>query len=132
MSQRSTNFGKERRVEFGRYLRSLRKRRKLKQKDVAAEFHINLFEMETGERSVGDHILVELADKYRVPLEEILRHKYSPQLPLLDTIMEPTLLTKKLEDYLKQLEEKLDDDEKMELTRYAAFLLLRRHIANQC
>jgi len=110
----------------------LRKRRKLKQKDVAAEFHINLFEMETGERSVGDHILVELADKYRVPLEEILRHKYSPQLPLLDTIMEPTLLTKKLEDYLKQLEEKLDDDEKMELTRYAAFLLLRRHIANQC
>lgn len=131
MSRQSTNFEKKRQAQFGSYLRDLRKRRDLKQYKVAEQFSVNLSAIEKGDRPAPDRLLIELAEKYGEPLEELLRHKYWPQLPLLTAIMEPTELPKEIEDYLKELEEELGKDDKKELTRYAAFLLLRRHVANR-
>jgi transcriptional regulator with XRE-family HTH domain len=124
MSQQSANFGRQRRVEFGHYLRELRERRVLQQKEVARELHINLCDIEKGGRSVSVAVLIRLAEKYNVPLEELLRKKYSPQLPLLDGIMRPT-------DLVKDLQQELHPEDMEELTRYIAFLLLKRATANR-
>ena len=127
MNQRSTDFGQQRQAEFGLYLRALRKHRHLKQKDVASELGISAGELcsiEKGYRRAGDQLLVELADKYRVPLEELLRKKYWPQLPLLTGIMEPT-------EHIGDLQEDLHPEDVEELRRYTAFLRLRRARANK-
>lgn len=125
MNQKSANFGRQRRVEFGRYLKELRERRRLEQQQVARELHINLCDIEKGGRSASVDQLIRLAEKYDVPLEELLRKKYSPQLPLLDAIVQPAEL-------VKDLQKELRPEEAEEVTRYIAFLLLRRATANKC
>ena len=45
--------------------------------------------------------------------------------------MEPTELPKSIEDFLEEIEKRLEEKEKRELTRYAALLLLRREIASE-
>jgi len=127
MKQRSTDFGEQRQAEFGLYLRALRERRHLKQKDVASDLGISAAELcsiEKGYRRAGDQLLVELAEKYRVPLEELLRKKYWPQLPLLTGIMEPT-------EHITNLRKELRPEDMQEVRRYEAFLLLRRVTANK-
>jgi len=127
MNQRSTDFGHQRQAEFGLYLRALREHRRLKQKGVASDLGISAGELcsiEKGYRRAGDQLLVELAEKYRVPLEELLRKKYWPQLPLLSSIMEPT-------EHITNLQKRLRPEEVEEVRRYKAFLLLRRAAASR-
>lgn len=130
MSQQSANFGRQRQVEFGRYLRDLRDRHRprLTQKKVGDELHINLWEIEKGERTISFDQLIRLAKRYNVQVEEVLERKYSPQLPLLTGIMRPTEVT---EDLLKEIppEEMQEIDE--EVKSYTAFLILRRAVANR-
>lgn len=128
MSQQSANFGRQRQVEFGCYLRSLRERKNLKQKQVAAELHINLCEIEKGRRSISHKQLRRLAEMYDLPLEEILERKYSPQLPLLTGIIRPTELT---EDLLSGLHAEEREEIMEEVKRYTAFLLLRRGVVDK-
>lgn len=128
MSQRSANFGQQQRVELGCYLRSLREHKNLKQKQVADELHINLCEIEKGRRSISDRLLRRLAEKYDVPLEEILERKYSPQLPLLTGIIRPTELT---EDLLNSLRTEEKEQIMEEIKRYTAFLLLTRGVVDK-
>ena len=130
MNQQSANFGRQRQIDFGRYLRDLRVRQRprLTQKQVAAELHINLWEIEKGERPISVEQLISLAKKYNVPVEEMLERKYSPQLPLLTGIMRPTEVA---EELLKEIrpEEMQEIDE--EVKSYTAFLLLKRATANR-
>lgn len=130
MSQQSSNFGSQRQIVFGRYLRDLRERVRppLTQKQVADEFHINLSDIERGERSASVELLIKLAKKYNVPVEDILERKYSPQLPLLTGIMRPTEVT---EDLLKEIRPEEMQQIEEEVKRYTAFLLLRRVTANR-
>lgn len=127
MNQQSTNFGQDRQAKFGFYLKGLRRRRGLKQKEVAGELGMkpeSLSMIEKGSRRAPDQLLVELAEKYRVPLEELLRQKYWPQLPLLDGIMHPAEL-------VKDLQQDLHPEDMEEVTSYIAFLLLKRVAANK-
>ena len=125
MSQESINFGRQRQIAFGRYLRSLRERirPRLTQKQVADELHINLCEIEKGERTASVELLITLAKKYGVKVEEILERKYSPQLPLLTGIMRPTEVT---EDLLKEIRPEEIQQIEEEVKRYTAFLILKR------
>ena len=125
MNQKSANFGRQRQVDFGRYLRELREHRtNLTQKQVADDLHINLCDIEKGGRPASVDLLLRLAEKYHVPLEELLREKYRPQLPLLDGIIKPGEL-------VRDLQKELHPEDSEELIRYAAFLLLRRATANR-
>ena len=112
---------------FGLYLKELRKRQKLKQKNVASELGIKqetLSRIEHGRRKSADELLIQLAKKYQVPFEEVLLNKYLPQLPLLTGIMKPAEL-------VRDLQKELRPQDMQEVTRYIAFLLLRRTTANK-
>lgn len=124
MNQQSANFGRQRQVDFGRYLKDLRERRGLSPTQVASEFNVNIWEIEKGKRPVSDQLLVQLAEKYREPLGNMLMTKYCPQLPLLADIMEPTKLVADLHKYFypEEVEEVMD---------YIASLLRRRATANK-
>ena len=124
MFQQSANFGRQRQVDFGRYLKNLRERRGLSRTQVAGEFHINIWEIEKGNRPVSDKLLIRLAQRYGEPLGEVLMNKYSPQLPLLTGIMEPTKLVADLHKYLYP-------EEVEEVTGYIASLLHKRATANK-
>jgi len=127
MNQRSINFGRQRRAKFGSYLKDLLKKQWRKQKEAAAELGISeekLSHIVTGKRPAPDHILIMITEKCEVPLEELLRKKYSPQLPLLDGVMQPAEL-------MRDLQKDLHPEDVEELTRYIAFLLLRRATANR-
>ena len=76
----------------------------------------------SGRNTAPDDLLMIVSEKCSIPFEEIIRIKYWPQLILLTGIMDPKELT-------KNIVEELDEQELEELTRYAAFLLLRRPVA---
>jgi len=80
--------------------------------------------IERGKRKAPDELLIQLAKKYQVPLEEILLNKYWPQLPLLTGIMKPAEL-------IRDIQKELHPEDMQEVTRYIAFLLLRRTTANK-
>jgi len=127
MNQRSTDFGQQRRAEFGLCLKALRKKRGFTQEKVASDLGISAGELcliEKGGRRAGDQLLVELAEKYCVPLEELLRKKYWPQLPLLTGIIEPA-------ERIGDLQKDLHPEDVAEVRRYTAFLRLRRARANR-
>ncbi len=112
---------------FGLYLKELRECRRLKQKNVASEVRIKpevLSMIERGKRKAPDELLIQLAEKYQVPLEEVLLNKYWPQLPLLTGIMKPAQL-------VADLQKQLHPEDMQEVTQYIAFLLLRRTAANK-
>lgn len=92
--------------------------------EVADELHINLWDIEKGGRPASVNVLAKLAKKYDVLLEELLRKKYSPQLQLLDGIMQPA-------DLMTDLKQELHPDDLEEVTRYIAFLLLKRAAADR-
>ncbi len=120
-------MNQQQQTAFGLYLKVLRKRRRLKQKNVASELGIkpeSLSMIERGKRKAPDELLLRLTEKYQVPLEELLLNKYWPQLPLLTGIMRPSKL-------VKDLQKELHPEDMQEVTRYIAFLLLRRTTANK-
>ena len=126
MSQQSIDFRRQRR-EFGAYLKDLRKRRHLTLEKVASALGVSAGEIsliEKGSRRGSDQLLIRLAERYGEPLGEMLMKKYWPQLPFLTGIVEPTKLVTDLHKYLYP-------EEVEEVTRYIAFLLLRRATANR-
>ncbi len=122
MNQSSADFCRQRRIDFGQYLKGLREDREKTQTEVEGHLkikHGRLSLIESGERPVSDQLLLDLAKEYNVPLEEILRARYRPQLYLLDGIMRPAEL-------IRDLKEDLRPEDMEEVTRYIAFLLLKR------
>ena len=122
--------------ELGEYLTNLRKNNtSLNQAAAARELGFKtrqqLRNYEIGRTRPSGPILIQLAELYKVPPEEVLAKAYWPQLLLLTAIMEPSELPKKVEDYLKDLEKQLKEEDMQDLTRYAAVLCLRRHLINQ-
>lgn len=127
MNQQSTNFGQQRRVDFGRYLKELRDQRDRTQMEVEDSLHMKhgrLSLIESGDRPVSDQLLVQLAIEYGVPPEELVMKKYWPQLPFPTGAFEPT-------EFLVELQKELRLEEVTEVRRYIAFLLLRRATANK-
>lgn len=121
------NYSQQQRSQFGSYLKEMIKRRWKRQKEAAVELDISeekLSYILRGKRTAPDSLLISLSEKCSVPLEEMLRKKHWPQLFLLTGIVEPAELT-------KNLVEELEEKELEELTRYAAFLLLRRHVVTE-
>jgi transcriptional regulator with XRE-family HTH domain len=122
MSYSHKDFGHQARLEFGSYLRELRKTQNLTLGKVAKDIGITnsyLSMIETGERGVTDRILVRLASQYRVPLQQMQIKRYLPQLPLLAGIVEPT------ED-LSNLLKGLRPEEVEEVKDYILFLRLKK------
>jgi len=129
MAQKSSDFGKERRIAFGHYLRQLRTRPGKKKTQIEVERRIGMKSgrlslIETGDRPIDDDVLLKLAEEYDVALEELLRERYRPQLSLLDGIMKPA-------DLIKDLRQDLHPDDVEEVTRYIAFLLLKRAVVSR-
>ena len=129
MTQKSSDYGKERRIAFGHYLRQLRIRPGKKKTQIEVEERIEMKSgrlslIESGDRPINDDVLLKLAEEYDVALEELLRERYRPQLPLLDGIMKPA-------DLIKDLRQDLHPDDMEEVTRYIAFLLLKRATVNR-
>lgn len=127
MNQQSINFGKQRREDFGHYLKDLRDKRGRKQMEVEDSLHMRhgrLSLIESGDRPVDEQLLEQLAKEYGVPPEELVMKKYWPQLPFPTGAIEPT-------EFLVELQKELRLDEVKEVRRYIAFLLLRRATANR-
>ena len=132
------NYGRKPSKDFGDYLRKWREDANLKLEEAASLLGLEckraegyLSQIETGKKAIPEAILLNVPRVYKVPAEEVLRRAYWPQLPLdlLTAIMEPAELSKSIEDFLEEIEKKLEEKEKRELTRYAALILLRREIA---
>lgn len=137
MGSRRKHYGREASQEFGTHLTNWRKNAKLKLKEAAYLLGLGgkspgcyLSQIEHGRKPIPEAALLNVPRVYNVPAEEVLRRAYWPQLclSLLTAIMEPTALPRGIEDYLEELERELEEQEKRELTRYAAFLVLRRRI----
>ena len=129
MNQRSTDFERQRRIDFGRYLKELRERPEKKKTQTEIEDHLNIKQgclslIESGDRPVSDGLLVGLAKEYNVPLEAVLRERYWPQLFLLSlvAIIDPKQLSMEL---IKELEKDFEA-ERRDFTRYVEMLLRKR------
>ncbi len=129
MNHRSEDFGRQRQIDFGSYLRDLRESRKLSQKGVAKELRINLCDIEKGNRPASVDLLIELSKKYDEPIEKILERKYWPQLSLLTGILRPNKVV--VEELLKDLATEEFKQIQEEVSRYTAFLLLSRSTVNR-
>ena len=124
MNNQNNSSQRVQRREFGGYLRSQIKKHWKRQKEAATDLGISaetLSYILSGRNIAPDDLLIIVSEKCGIPLEEILRIKYWPQLLLLTGIVDPKELT-------KNIVEELDEQELVELTRYAAFLLLRRPV----
>ena len=135
--QRHRHYGRKASKQFGECLKKWRDEADLTLEEAAQRLGIEckspggyLSQIETGKKPIPEAALLNVPKVFKVPAEEVLRRAYWPQLhlSLLTAIMEPTELPKGIEDYLEDLEKELEETEKRELTRYAAFLLLRRHV----
>lgn len=140
MKRRRNDYRKQPSAEFGGYLKKWREDMKLSKAEAARQLQISskkpgsyLGMIEKGDRAIPDIPLSNVPRVYCVTPEEVIRRAYSPQLPLpfLTAIMAPTELPKAVEDFLKEFEKQLEEEDKTELTRYAAFLLLRRHLVSK-
>jgi len=130
MNQKSRDFERKRRIDFGRYLRDLRERPGKKKTQIEVEGHLDIKSgclslIESGDRLVSDGLLVELAKEYDVPPDGVLRERYWPQLFLLSlvAIIDPKQLSREL---IEELEKGFEEAERRDFTRYIAVLLHRR------
>ncbi len=124
MNGKANHHQREQRIKFGSYLRSLLKQHWKKQKEAAADLGLSEEKLSfilRGRRTAPDNLLTIVSEKCGVPLEEILMRKHWPQLLLITGIVDPEELT-------RNIVEELDGQELAELTRYAAFLLLKRRV----
>ncbi len=137
MRSKHKNYGRKPSHEFGGYLRKWRDAMSLTLDEAAPRLGLEsknpgayLSMIERGKRAIPEVALLKVPRVYHRSPEEVLRRAYSPQLSLslLTAIMEPTALPKAVEDYLEELEKQLEEEDKKELTRYAALLILKRHI----
>jgi len=140
MGPKRRNYGRKASKDFGDHLKKWREDAGLTLEQAAPLLGLEckrpegyLSQIETGKKPIPEATLLNVPRVYKVPAEEVLRRAYWPQLclALLTAIMEPTELPKRIEDYLEELEKELEEKEKRELTRYAAFLLLRRHVVTE-
>lgn len=122
-------FGRKPSEKLGAYLKHLREdNSRLTLANVEKKLKIkggHLSMIESGKRTAPDQLLIKLAKLYSVPPEALLIQAYWPQLAFLSTIMEPDKLPSRR---LKDINNMLEKEEKEELNRYAAFLLLRRKL----
>ena len=137
MTTKRRHYGRQASKDFGDKLKRWREKAHLTLDQAAPLLGLEckhpegyLSQIETGSKPIPEVALLNVPKVYDIPAEEVLRRAYWPQLhlSLLTAIMAPTELPKGIEDYLKDLEKELEETEKRELTRYAAFLLLRRHV----
>jgi len=137
MGRKYKNYGRRASKKFGGYLKICRKEAKLKLKDAAIKLGIKckspaayLSQIENGKRPIPERLLIKVPDIYGIPAEKVLEKAYSPQLalPFLSSVIESTKLTKPLDDYIKELKNKLNDKDKKELLSYGTFLLMRRKL----
>ena len=140
MTPKRKHYGRKPSKDFGDRLKEWRANAHLTLAQAATKLGIMskspegyLSQIEAGDKPIPEAILLNIPKAYNVPAEEVLRRAYWPQLPLplLTAIMEPTELPKGIENFLEELERQLKEYEVRELTRYAAFLLLKRYLAGE-
>jgi len=123
-------YGRRGSAEFGALLKQWRKAVRLTQAQAAERLGIKsaspgayLSLIEKGERPIPDAVLANVPNVYSKRAEEVIKAAYHPQIPmpLLALTLDPSSLPKSIEDYLTEL----GDEEKRDLIKYAAFLVLR-------
>jgi transcriptional regulator with XRE-family HTH domain len=133
---RRNHYGRKPSKEFGEWLKQCRKDASLTLEDAAKRLGITskkpgsyLTMIEKGQRAIPDAALLNVHAVYNLSQEEVLRRAYWPQLPLpmLTAVMELSVLTKLDNEHFGDLGEILNDEDKVELTRYAAFLIQRKN-----
>ena len=138
MAKRRKYYGRRSSKEFGQRLRAWRQKAALTLHDAAIRLGLEckspeayLSQIELGQRPIPERLLINVSNVYSIPAEEVLKEAYSPQLalPILAAVTRPTALPKPIEDYLRDLESKLEDKDKEELAHYAGFLLARRKLS---
>jgi len=138
MAKKRKYYGRRSSKEFGRCLKAWRKGKELTLHDAAIQLGLKckspeayLSQIERGQRPIPERLLINVSNVYSIPAEEVLKEAYSPQLPLpiLAAVTKSTALPKQIENYLRDLESKLEDKDKEELAHYASFLLVRRKLS---
>jgi len=117
---------------FGGYLRWWREAKGLSQDDAAPMLGIalknagaNLSLIEQGKRPFSTDMLLKLSDAYDVPIDEVLRRAYWPQMILLPlvAIIDPKQLSK---DLIEEIEKGFRENERQSLTLHIKELLSER------
>ena len=137
MLMRRNHYGRKPSKEFGEWLKQCRKDALLTLEDAAKRLGITskkpgsyLTMIEKGQRAIPDAVLLNVSAVYNVSQEEVLQKAYWLQLalPMLTAVVELSALAKGTDEHFKNLREILSDEDKIELTRYAAFLIHRKNL----
>lgn len=134
MAKKRKYYRRKKSTRLGELLKRWRLNAHLTLRDAASRLGLKcrcpeayLCMIEKGERPVPERILMNVPNVYSVPVDKVLKAAYFPQYAMFsffDLTNRPTALPKPFEDYLQQL----DKQDKMELTRYAAYLLSSHRI----
>lgn len=130
-------YGRKPSKTLGGMLRKWRKKADLTLEEAARRLRIKckspgsyLWQMENGQKTFPEIILLNASRVYKIPVEEVLKQAYPHQLHFaeLTEVMKPTALPKDIDDYLVEIEKQLRDEDRQELARYATFLAMRRQL----
>jgi transcriptional regulator with XRE-family HTH domain len=143
MGRKRKFYGRKPSKTLGHKLRKWRDDAELTLEDAAKRLGIKckspgsyLWQMENARKTVPEKILINVPQVYEKTEEEVLKCAYYPQLhfPMLTEMLKPTALPKKIDDFLDNLIKRLEEKEKIEIAKYASYLLtqqkLKRPTAN--
>jgi transcriptional regulator with XRE-family HTH domain len=134
MGSGRNNYGRKASKEFGTNLRQWREDADLRLDNAARKLGLTMKKpgaylsmIETGQRPIPHIVLQNIPEVYGISPEKVMMRAYWPQLrfPILDAVEMSSALSTAVEEYLAEIEKKLDEDQKKELMQFAAFLLLR-------
>jgi transcriptional regulator with XRE-family HTH domain len=137
MARRRKFYGRKPDEDLGLALKKWRQAVDLTLNEAAKKLGIKcksrgayLCQMEKGQKTIPEMILMKAAEVYRIPIEDILNKAYPAQFrfPELTDIMKPATSSKEIENYLRQVEDQLKKEDKQKLASYATFLVIRRKI----
>lgn len=126
------------RTDFGKYLLELREDAQLTPSEACKRLRLKsrqrLDNYEVGRTSPSYPTLLKMSQTYHVPIDEILRKAYWPQLILipLDSLINLEQLNQlSSEDLIKQIEQGLQDSEREKLTKFVENLIYKRAVINR-
>ncbi len=134
MARKLNYYGRKGSKEFGEKLRAWRKKAKFTLDKAAKQLGLKMTNpgaylsmIERGIRPIPHIVLQKVPDTYNVPPEEVIKQAYWPQLPFpfLDAIKASITISNVIDEYLVEVQKKLDDTDKKELIQFAAFLLAK-------
>ncbi|MFA5064051.1 MAG: helix-turn-helix transcriptional regulator [Dehalococcoidia bacterium] len=133
MRKRRRHYGRTASIDFGEDLRNWRHESNLTLEKAARRLGLRgekpgayLSMIERGLRPIPHVVLQNVSHVYKKRPEEVIMRSYLPQLTFdfLDAMNLSEAVSKKVDEYLSEVEQKLDEDKKRELSQFAAFLFI--------